>query len=373
MPLETGVSENILPLDGFHQSLGARMVPFAGYRMPVQYRGIIAEHLWTRQSASLFDVSHMGQLLLAGRNVEAELEALVPSDIQLLRDGRLRYTVLLNEQGGIIDDLIVTRRGDQLFLIVNAATKAHDIEILQQRLSGIAIDHMKEQALLALQGPKAAAGLERLVPGVSELGFMSAAAFSIDGVSVWISRSGYSGEDGFEISVPAAAVESLARGLLDQPEVEPAGLGARDTLRLEAGLPLYGHDLDERITPVQAGLDFIVGKRRRGDGRFPGFARLIKELEEGPDGRRVGLAIAGRQPIREGAAVLDANGSQVGEVTSGGYSPTLEAPIAMAYVPAAMAVPGTPLRLAQREKIFEAKIVPLPFVPHRYHRKETQR
>jgi aminomethyltransferase len=232
---------------------------------------------------------------------------------------------------------------------------------------------MKEQALLALQGPKAAAALERLVPGVGELGFMAAAAFSIDGTPLWISRSGYTGEDGFEISIPAAAAESLASRLLEQPEVEPIGLGARDTLRLEAGLPLYGHDLSERVTPVQAGIEFVIGRRRRGDGRFPGFARLAKELEEGPSVRRVGLAVADRQPVRESAAVLDEDGFQIGEVTSGGYSPTLEAPIAMAYVPAGRAETGTALTLVQREKLFAAKVVPLPFVPHRYHRKDVNR
>jgi aminomethyltransferase len=366
------MSEATLPLDAFHRSLGARIVPFAGYAMPVQYRGIIAEHLWTRRSAGLFDVSHMGQLLLAGRNVDSAIETLVPSDIQLLGDGRLRYTVLLNEEGGIVDDLIVTRRGESLFVVVNAATKAHDIEILQQRLPGIAIDHMKEQALLALQGPKAAPALERLVPGVGGLGFMAAASFLLDAVPVWISRSGYTGEDGFEISIPAAAAETFAARLLEQKEVEPAGLGARDTLRLEAGLPLYGHDLSERVTPVEAGIEFVIGRRRRGDGRFPGFARLARELEEGPRVRRVGLAISDRQPVRESAAVLDDEGFQIGEVTSGGYAPTLEAPIAMAYVPADKSAPGTELSLVQRGKIFAAKVVPLPFVPHRYHRKQQE-
>jgi aminomethyltransferase len=374
MPLETGLSETItLPLDGFHQSLSARMVPFAGYSMPVQYRGIIAEHRWTRISASLFDVSHMGQLLLAGPNVVQALETLIPSDIQLLDDGRLRYSVLLNEEGGIIDDLIVTRRGEQLFVIVNAGTKAHDIEILEQRLRGIVMDHMREAALLALQGPKAVRALERVVPGVRGLAFMAAAAFTFENVPLWISRSGYTGEDGFEISLPASAAESFAQRLLDQPEVEPAGLGARDTLRLEAGLPLYGHDLSERVTPVEAGIEFVIGRRRRAEGRFPGASRLLKEIEEGPAIRRVGLAISGRQPVRESAAVIDGDGFQIGEVTSGGYSPTLETPIAMAYVPAALAVPETPLSLVQREKSFQAKVVPMPFVAHRYHRKESDR
>ena len=362
--------DKILPLDSWHRAQGARMVPFAGYQMPIQYEGIIAEHRWTRDSAGLFDVSHMGQLLVTGRNLDAELESVLPADIQLLKDGRLRYSLLLNEQGGIIDDLMVTRRGDHFYLVVNGATKEGDIAHLEKRLpQGVVVDHMKEQALLALQGPKAVTALARLAPGVEELTFMTGGAFDLDGVRCWISRSGYTGEDGFEISVPASAVERIAALLLAQDEVRPIGLGARDSLRLEAGLPLYGHDLDERTTPIEADLGFAISKRRRGEGGFPGAERIIAEIDGGTITRRVGLAVLGRQPIREGAIVVDGEGNEVGKVTSGGFSPMLEAPIAMAYVPAASAAPGTDIRLASRGKIFEAKVVPMPFVPHRYHRK----
>ena len=244
-----------LPLDRWHRAQSARMVPFAGYAMPIQYEGIIAEHLWTRTSAGLFDVSHMGQLIIAGPGVEKGLEAQLPADLTLLKDGRLRYSLLLNAEGGIIDDLMVTRRGDHFYVVVNGATKAGDIEHLQARLPRtIVLDHMKEQALLALQGPKAAAALGRLAPGVEALGFMTGGAFEIGGAKAWISRSGYTGEDGFEISILARDAETVATLLADQDEVKPIGLGARDSLRLEAGLPLYGHDLDQHTTPVEADL-----------------------------------------------------------------------------------------------------------------------
>ena len=363
-------SDKILPLDRWHRAQGARMVPFAGYAMPIQYEGIIAEHRWTREQAGLFDVSHMGQLIVSGRDLDAALESLLPADIQLLKDGRLRYSLLLNEHGGIIDDLMVTRRGDHFYLVVNGATKDGDIAHLEAKLpQGVVVDHMKEQALLALQGPKAVDALARLAPGVAELTFMTGGAFDIDGIRCWISRSGYTGEDGFEISAPAKRVERIAELLLEQPEVKAIGLGARDSLRLEAGLPLYGHDLDEKTTPIEADLGFAVSKRRRGQGGFPGAVRIIGEIDDGAITKRVGLAVLGRQPVREGAMVVDAEGNEVGKVTSGGFSPVLEAPIAMAYVPVAMAAPGTAVRLASRGKIFEAKVVPMPFVPHRYHRK----
>jgi aminomethyltransferase len=359
-----------LPLDAWHRGLGARMVPFAGYEMPIQYEGIIAEHRWTRTSAGLFDVSHMGQLLIVGAGAEAALESLLPADIRILKDGRLRYSLLLADDGGILDDLMVTRRGDHFYMVVNGATKHADIAHIEGRLpSGVMLDHMKEQALLALQGPKAVEALSRLAPGVEALGFMTGGAFAIGGVPAWISRSGYTGEDGFEISVQAARVAEVAALLLDQEEVKPIGLGARDSLRLEAGLPLYGHDLDEDTTPVEAGLTFALSKRRREEGGFPGWQRLATELANGPIRTRVGLAVEGRQPVREGAFVIDEDGDEVGKVTSGGFSPMLEAPIAMAYVPAAMAEPGAEVRLVQRGKIFQAKAVPMPFVPHRYHRK----
>jgi len=346
------------------------MVPFAGYRMPIQYEGIIAEHRWTRESAGLFDVSHMGQLIIAGAEAEPALETMLPADLAILKDGRLRYSLLLNDQGGIVDDLMVTRRGDHFYMVVNGATKEGDIAHIAERLPrGVVLDHMKEQALLALQGPRAVEALSRIAPGVERLGFMTGAAFDLGGASAWISRSGYTGEDGFEISVPAARVAEVAELLAEQPEVKPIGLGARDSLRLEAGLPLYGHDLDTDITPVEADLVFALSKRRRAEGGFAGWHRIMAELESGPIRRRAGLAVEGRQPVREGATVVDEDGDEVGKVTSGGFSPILEAPIAMAYVPAASAEPGSAVRLAQRGRIFEAKVVPMPFVPHRYHRK----
>ena len=359
-----------LPLDAWHRARGARMVPFAGYSMPVQYEGIIAEHRWTREAAGLFDVSHMGQLLIVSQYLEKALESLLPADLILLKEGQLRYSLLLAEDGGILDDLMITRRGDHFYMVVNGATKQADIEHLQKKLPQTAVvDHMKEQALLALQGPKAVDALSRLAPGVEELSFMTGGMFTIAGARAWISRSGYTGEDGFEISVPANQVERVADLLLEQDEVKPIGLGARDSLRLEAGLPLYGHDLDPRTTPIEANLVFAISKRRRIDGAFPGAERILKELDEGTIVRRVGLAIIGRQPVREGAMVVDDEGNEVGRVTSGGFSPMLEAPIAMAYVPTAMAEPGTQITLAQRGKIFEARVVPMPFVPHLYHRK----
>ena len=363
-------AEATLPLDAWHRARGARMVAFAGYQMPIQYEGIMAEHLWTRAHAGLFDVSHMGQLIVAGDGAEAALERLLPADLRLLKHGRLRYSLLLNEAGGIVDDLMATRRDDHFYVVVNGATKAGDIAYIEARLpAGVVLDHMREQALLALQGPQAVEALARLAPGVAELGFMTGGAFDLAGTRAWISRSGYTGEDGFEISVAATAAEAVADALLAQPEVKPIGLGARDSLRLEAGLPLYGHDLDTETTPVAADLAFAISKRRRGEGGFPGAERIVRELEDGPIQRRVGLFVDGRQPVREGALVVDEDGSEVGRVTSGGFSPTLQRPIAMAYVPAASAAPGTPIRLAQRGRVFAAEVAPMPFVPHRYHRK----
>jgi aminomethyltransferase len=359
-----------LPLDAWHRGRGARMVPFAGYAMPIQYEGIMAEHRWTRESAGLFDVSHMGQLIVAGAGAEKGLESLLPADLVILRDGRLRYSLLLADDGGIVDDLMATRRGDHFYVVVNGATKEGDIAYLEERLPrGVVLDHMKEQALLALQGPKAVEALSRRVPGVEALGFMTGGAFRVGDIAAWISRSGYTGEDGFEISVPAANAQAVAELLAAEPEVKPIGLGARDSLRLEAGMPLYGHDLDTGTTPVEADLVFAISKRRRAEGGFAGWPRICRELEEGPIRRRVGLAVEGRQPVREGAMVVDAEGNEVGKVTSGGFSPMLEAPIAMAYVPAASAEPGSSVTLAQRGKLYQAKVVPMPFVPHRYHRK----
>jgi aminomethyltransferase len=367
---ETTEDLAILPLDSWHRARGARMVPFAGYAMPVQYEGVIAEHLWTRTSAGLFDVSHMGQLEFHGPRVDAALETLLPGELQLLKDGRLRYSMLLAHDGGILDDLMATRRGDHFYVVVNGATKHGDIEQFQRRMpKAIVLDYLKEQALLALQGPRAADVLETLAPGVTELSFMQSGAFAIAGTPAWISRSGYTGEDGFEISVAASAVEALADVLTAHEAVKPIGLGARDSLRLEAGLPLYGHDLDTDTTPVMADLQFAIQKRRRAEGGFAGDMRILAELENGPAQKRVGLNVEGRQPVREGARILDGEGEEVGRVTSGTFSPSLQRPIAMGYVATPLAQPGTTLKLEQRGKLFEATVTPMPFVPHRYHRK----
>jgi len=358
-----------LPLDGWHRARGGRMVEFAGYHMPVQYDGIMAEHLWVRESAGLFDVSHMGQLLFADDEAAAALEAVLPGDITGLGLSKMRYSLLLAENGGILDDLIVTRREDGLYMVVNGATKYDDISYLLDHLPDeITINILEEQALLALQGPKAAEVLGRLVPGVAALTFMSAGAFEWNGTPLWISRSGYTGEDGFEISVPAEAVVALADALTAEPEVKPIGLGARDSLRLEAGLPLYGHDLDPETTPVMADLGFALSKRRREEGNFMGAERILAEREQGPVVKRVGLLIEGRQPVREGAAVVDGDGSEVGRVTSGGFAPSVGAPIAMGYVPTALAAPGTVIQIAQRGKVHQATVTAMPFIPHNYVR-----
>ena len=367
-PVEDLPLEN-LPLDGWHRARGARMVPFAGYHMPIQYEGIIAEHLWTRQHAGLFDVSHMGQLLISGEGADEALEALLPADVKGLGEGRQRYSLLLDENGGILDDLMLTRRADGLYVVVNGAVKHDDIGHLREHLPDeITINHMEDQALLAVQGPEAVAAVARLAPGVDALFFMQAGAFAIDGVPVWISRTGYTGEDGVEISLPAEAAERVATLLCEQPEVRPIGLGARDSLRLEAGLPLYGHDLSPETTPVSADLGFALSKRRREEGGFPGHARIMAERAEGPALKRVGLFVEGRQPVREGAAVVNVAGDPVGHVTSGGFSPSLQAPIAMAYIPAAAAIVGQEVLLEQRGKRIVATVAAMPFVAHRYHR-----
>ncbi|WP_342249321.1 glycine cleavage system aminomethyltransferase GcvT [Sphingomonas sp. OTU376] len=360
-----------LPLDAWHRARGGRMVPFAGYEMPVQYEGIMAEHVWTREHAGLFDVSHMGQLTFTGEGVEAALEALMPADIQAAKFSHPVYSLLMAENGGILDDLMLTRIQDgEVYMVVNGACKWDDIAHFREFLADeIGLNHMEDHALLALQGPEAAVALERVIPCVSALVFMQGAAFQWQGHDLWISRSGYTGEDGFEISVPAEAAEALADALTAQPEVKPIGLGARDSLRLEADLPLYGHDLDTETTPVAAQLGFALKKRRREEGGFPGHARIMLERENGPILKRVGLIVEGRQPVREGGLVLDADGNEVGKVTSGGFAPTLQKPIAMAYVPAASAEPGTKITLAQRGKIHSAEVVKMPFVAHKYVRK----
>ncbi len=360
-----------LPLDAWHRAKGARMVEFAGYSMPVQYEGIIAEHLWTRQHAGLFDVSHMGQLYLAGDGLDAAVEALLPIDLSTLKVGQVRYSLLLDETGGILDDLMVSRWESGLYLVVNGATKWDDIGHLREHLPDeITLNHLEDTALLALQGPEACAALERLVTSnvpLASLTFMKAAAFKLDGVDAWISRSGYTGEDGFEISLPADEAERIADAICAQSEVKPIGLGARDSLRLEAALPLYGHDLTEATDPVSAGLAFAINKRRRAHGGFPGAERILGDLAHGPTRRWVGIALDGRQAAREGAEVFLA-GHKVGRVTSGGFSPSLERPIAMAYVAIEHCAEGTALEVDVRGKRLPARVVPTPFVPHRYHR-----
>jgi len=362
------------PLYELHRARGAKMVPFAGYEMPVQYpAGIIAEHLHTRAQAGLFDVSHMGQIRLRGAEAARALEALVPGDLQALMPRQMRYTLLLNDRGGILDDLMATRvpeeAGDGLMLVVNAACKEADLAHLQAHLDrAVAIEPQFERALLALQGPAAAAVLARFAAGVERMKFMSAAEVSIAGTPCSITRSGYTGEDGFEISVSAEQAAGIAERLLGEPEVMPIGLGARDTLRLEAGLCLYGHDIDETTTPVEAGLAWTIGKRRRAQGGFPGATMILRQLAEGTARKRVGIRPDGRAPAREGTAVIDPTGNPVGTVTSGGFGPSVGAPIAMGYVDAAHNAEGSALSLIVREVARPAHVSRLPFVPTRYYR-----
>jgi len=347
------------------------MVPFAGYAMPVQYDGIVAEHEWTRHHAGLFDVSHMGQLFVSGDRVEPALEALLPIDLSTLELGALRYSLLLDDAGGILDDLIVARWRQGFLIVVNGATRQADIAWMRGRLPhGVTLDHLHDRALLALQGPQAFAALDRHTTGqwpLDALSFMRGGPFAVGGVDAWISRTGYTGEDGFEISIPAAEAGRIAGLLCAEPEVRPAGLGARDSLRLEAGLPLYGHDLDSSTDPVSAVLAWAIARRRREQGGFPGHAQIAAILAKGPRKRRVGLSLEGRLPAREGAPIL-AGEREVGRVTSGGFSPTLGHPIAMAYVDVAHAANGTALAIEVRGRRLDAVVVPLPFVPHRYHR-----
>ena len=358
-----------LPLDAWHRAKGARMVSFADYLMPIQYEGIMAEHLWTRENAGLFDVSHMGQVLLTGIDTDKALEMVVPGEIQKLGLNRLRYTLLLNEEGGIVDDLMVTRRERDLYLVVNGATKYNDMAYLLDELpEEVVISHLDERSLLALQGPKAADVLTSLVPEAGNLYFMQAGQFSLDGMNLWISRSGYTGEDGFEISIANDDVEALADRLCAHEAVKPIGLGARDSLRLEAGLPLYGHDLDDETTPVSADLNFAIAKRRREEGEFAGSDIILKEFPDKSALVRVGIVVDGRQPLREGSDIVDNDGNVIGNVTSGGYSPSLQRPIGMAYVPRALSAIGTQLQAVQRGKPMTATVAAMPFLPHRYHR-----
>jgi len=358
------------PLYELHLSLGAKMVPFAGYEMPVQYAsGILAEHLHTRAAAGLFDVSHMGQVRIHGADAAAAFERLVPADIRGLAPLQQRYTQFTDESGGILDDLMTTRLEDGLFVVVNAACKDDDIAHMRKMLAGAArVEPLPDAALLALQGPAAAAVLARLAPACRTQKFMSLARYSLEGVAAVVTRSGYTGEDGFEISLPAAAAAALARRLLSEPEVKPIGLGARDSLRLEAGLCLYGHDIDRTTSPVEAGLVWSIGRRRREEGGFPGAQRIRAELAGGPARKRVGILPDGRAPAREGSAITDAAGRKIGTVTSGGFGPSLGGPLALGYVESAFAAVGTPLQLVVRDVPRPAKVARLPFVPQRYYR-----
>lgn len=362
-----------LPLGNWHRAKGARMVEFAGYHMPIQYEGIMAEHHWTRENAGLFDVSHMGQLMLSGEGAAEALEALVPGDISALKEGKMRYSLLLAEDGGILDDLMVTAAPMGLYVVVNGAVKWDDMGYLREHLPDeITINHMDDRALLALQGPKAVAALQRVVPGVEALFFLEAGIFfwgpKTDPEPLWISRSGYTGEDGFEISVPAQHVERLANELCAQPEVKPIGLGARDSLRLEAGLPLYGHDMNPDIDPVEGNASFAISKRRREEGGFNGSDRILKALSEGPARKLVGFAVEGKMPVREGAPIF-AGDQQVGVITSGGFAPSVDAPIAMGYVASAHIAIGTALEAEVRGKRVPLTVAQMPFIPHHYHRR----
>ncbi|MBO9685715.1 MAG: glycine cleavage system aminomethyltransferase GcvT [Mitsuaria chitosanitabida] len=365
---------NKTPLHALHIELGAKMVPFAGYDMPVQYpAGVMAEHKHTRSQAGLFDVSHMGQVLLVGDDAAAALETLVPVDIVDLGLFKQRYALFLNDDAGIMDDLMVARRTDGLFVVVNAGCRDQDIAHMQQHLSGrCEVRPMPEQALLALQGPQAVTALSRLNPDVAKLVFMTGGFFDLDGIPTFVTRSGYTGEDGYEISVPADRAVELARKLLAQPEVMPIGLGARDSLRLEAGLCLYGHDIDTNATPVEASLTWAIQKVRRAGGAraggYPGAAIVDQQLAEGVAKKRVGLVSSERMPVREGAKLVDANGVEIGVVTSGTLGPTVGKPVALGYVQTAFAAVGTELFAEVRGKRTPMTVSSTPFTPNGYFR-----
>jgi aminomethyltransferase len=358
------------PLDALHRRLGARMVPFAGWSMPVQYQGTLAEHHAVRTTAGLFDVSHMGQVRLTGADAAAVLERLVPGDIQALAPNRQRYTMFLNEAGGILDDIMVANHGAHLELVINAARADSDIAHLQANLegTGVALTIHEDRALLALQGPTAAETLARLAPEAASLPFMGIAHLTIDGAACWISRSGYTGEDGYEISVPSAYAEQVAETLLAQPGVVPAGLAARDTLRLEAGLCLYGNDIDELTTPVEAGLTWSISKRRRAALDFPGGTVIGDQLANGTTRSRVGLRLEGRALARALTDIVATDGTVAGTITSGTFSPSLGSPVAMGYVRRDLAADSTELGLMIRGQLHPARVVALPFVPHRFAR-----
>jgi len=382
------VSESLkrTPLYDAHVAAGGRMTPFAGYELPVQYRdGVLKEHLWTREHAGAFDVSHMGPSFLTLNDksgdgdadhaaVAAIAETLVCGDIKGLKPGQLRYTLLLNKDGGLIDDLMIGRpaapnRQGMLYVVVNAATKDGDFALFEAAAKGRAtLTRADDRALIALQGPEAATVLAAIIPEAAELTFMTFRRVDYAGDGVVIARSGYTGEDGYEILIPAPAAQGFWARLLEDQRVRPIGLGARDSLRLEAGLPLYGHDADETVSPIEAGLDFAVSKRRLKAGDFPGAARVTREKAGDLARVRVGLRVLEGAPAREGAEIADASGAVIGKVTSGGFAPSLSAPIAMGFVAPAFAAPGTALKVIVRGKPQAAEVVTMPFVPHRYVR-----
>ena len=357
-------------LNALHHACGGKMVDFAGYEMPVQFpAGVLKEHLHTRAAAGLFDVSHMGQAKLTGEDPAAALETLVPGDIKALAPGAMRYTLLTSESGGILDDLMVTNAGDHLFIVVNAACKEADFAHISARLDGrCVLEILPDRALIAVQGPQAAHAVASLAPQAEALTFLTGAAMDVAGAPGFVTRSGYTGEDGFEISIPGAQAEAVAQALLDLPEVEPIGLGARDSLRLEAGLCLYGHDIDETTSPIEAALAWTIGKRRREEGGFPGADIILRQRSEGATRKRVGLLPEGRAPAREGTQITDPDGRPIGAVTSGGFGPSLGGPLAMGYVEKPMAEIGNEVALNVRGSGRPAKIVKMPFVAPNYKR-----
>ncbi|MDY7106509.1 MAG: glycine cleavage system aminomethyltransferase GcvT [Actinomycetota bacterium] len=352
-----------------HLELGGRMVPFAGHELPVRYGpGPVAEHNQARTAAALFDVSHMGIVQLRGDDVPGALERLVPSNMRELKPQRMRYTFLTTPTGGVIDDLMVTNDGEGLTLVVNAANKAADLAHLEAGLDGVDVISRPDLSLLALQGPTAVDALARLAPEVADLVFMETATITIDGVGIGVSRSGYTGEDGFELSVPTDHADAIARRLLAEPEVEPAGLAARDSLRLEAGLCLHGHDLSTEITPIEAGLLWAIQKRRRTEGGFIGDDVILRQIADGAPRHRVGIRPSGRKPVREGAVLRGADGTEIGEITSGGFGPTVGAPVAMGFVATGHEATGAELVADVRGTEVPCTVADLPFAPHRYHR-----
>lgn len=365
------------PLYNLHVDEGAKMVPFAGYAMPVQYPlGIMKEHQHTRDKAGLFDVSHMGQAYIRstdGSDPAKTIEELMPSALAVLKPGKMRYSVLLNDEGGIEDDLMVTRTFEpegSLYVVVNAACKEKDYDILEEKLGDrIALEPLEDRALLALQGPAAETVLASLAPEVADLSFMEATMVTLEGVVCWVSRSGYTGEDGYEISIPANEADAFARRLLNHEDVELIGLGARDSLRLEAGLCLSGHDFDAATSPVEASITFALGKKRRENGDFVGADRILNELANGTEKVRVGLVPDGRAPAREGTEIADDSGTIIGNVTSGGFGPTYGKPVSMGFVPSSLSEPGTVVQLMIRGKAHPATVTTTPFVPQRYKRK----